>query len=177
MGTGPHVSLFPVRLDATNQCVWRHGSSIALTPKAFTVLHYLMEHAGQLVTKEDLLDAAWPGVYVSDAALKVCIRRLRQALHDLFHPPRYIETVHWRGYRFIGPLAVEETLSSTNGERRHKERATLEALELAPSPTLGPSLADQTLSAGNTPILVGRTTELQTLMRCLANVQQGHRRT
>src|SRR5215510_5129584 len=94
----------PFRLDSTNQILWHGAQAIPLTPKAFSVLRYLLAHPGQLLTKEELLNAAWPGIYVSDAALKVCIRRLRQALGDLSHPPQYIETVHWRGYRFIGKI-------------------------------------------------------------------------
>src|SRR5713101_8176573 len=101
-------SPLPFRLDSANQTLWRGSQTIPLTPKAFTVLRYLMARPGQLVTKEELLNAAWPGIYVSDAALKVCIRRLRQALGDLSHPPQYIETMHWRGYRFIGKIALSE---------------------------------------------------------------------
>src|ERR1700704_3223287 len=93
----PSLSL--LRLDSANQILWRGQQAIPLTPKAFTVFHYLMARPGQLVTKEELLNAAWPGIYVSDAALKVCIRRIRQALGDFSHPPQYIETVYWRGYR------------------------------------------------------------------------------
>src|SRR4029450_6932458 len=97
--------------------------TITLTPKAFAVLRYLMAHPGQLVTKEELLNAAWPGIYVGDAALKVCIRRIRQALGDCSHPPQYIQTVHWRGYRFIGKIALSElspsgeSLQTTDGSR------------------------------------------------------------
>src|SRR5262245_3559453 len=102
----------PLRLDSVNQCLWRGTHSVNLTPKAFLVLRYLMDRPGQLVTKEELLNAAWPEVYVSDAALKVCIRRLRQSLGDETHVPRFIETVPWRGYRFIGAV---DTLRSQPG--------------------------------------------------------------
>jgi len=94
-----------LRLDTANECVWRGTRAIPLTPKTFAVLRYLVEHPGRLVTKEELLNAAWPDIYVSDAALKVCIRRIRQALGDQPHASRFIETVHWRGYRFIGKIS------------------------------------------------------------------------
>ena len=90
----------PLRLDVINQCLRRGAQPVTLTPKAFTVLRYLMDHRGRLVTKEELLNAAWPEVYVSDAALKVCIRRLRQTLGDHSRTPEFIETIPWRGYRF-----------------------------------------------------------------------------
>ena len=91
-------------LDTVNQCLWQGTHSVTLTPKAFLVLRYLMDRPGQLATKEELLKAAWPEVYVSDAALKVCIRRLRRTLGDESRVPRFIETIPWRGYRFIGAI-------------------------------------------------------------------------
>ena len=109
-----------LRLDTANECVWRGTQAIPLTPKTFAVLRYLVEHPGRLVTKEELLNAAWPDIYVSDAALKVCIRRIRQALGDQPHGSRFIETVHWRGYRFIGKItetdkAVQSPKSKVQG--------------------------------------------------------------
>ena len=56
----------------------RDGRVVPLTPKAYDVLRYLVEHAGRLVTKQELLDACWPEVFVGDAALKVCIREIPQ---------------------------------------------------------------------------------------------------
>ena len=106
-----------LRLDTANECVWRGTRAIPLTPKTFAVLRYLVEHPGRLVTKEELLNAAWPDIYVSDAALKVCIRRIRQALGDQPHGSRFIETVHWRGYRFIGKITeTDKAVQSPKSE-------------------------------------------------------------
>ena len=55
---------------------------VALKPKALTVLDYLAGHAGRLVSKDEFLAAGWPGVFVGDAALKVCVREIRRALED-----------------------------------------------------------------------------------------------
>ncbi len=93
-----------VQLDVTNQCLWRGGRRILLRPKDFAVLHSLQERAGQLVSKTTLLDTLWPGVVVTEAVLKACINRLRHALGDDAQAPRYIETVHRRGYRLLQPL-------------------------------------------------------------------------
>ena len=79
---------------------------MALTPKAFSVLHHLARHAGRLVTKEEFLDVVWPGVFVGDAALKVCIREIRKALGDDPQTPTYIQTAHRRGYRFVAPVTL-----------------------------------------------------------------------
>ena len=85
--------------------VVRRRSASQLTPRAFAVLRHLVEHADRLVTKDELLAAVWRDVVVSDAALTSCIRDLRKALGDSSDAPRYIETVHRRGFRFIGPIA------------------------------------------------------------------------
>ena len=55
-------------------------------------------------SKQELLDAVWPDVFVGDAVLKGTIRELRKALGDDSHAPRFIETAHRRGYRFIAPV-------------------------------------------------------------------------
>jgi DNA-binding winged helix-turn-helix (wHTH) protein len=96
----------PFRLDGANEQVWRATQPIVLRPKTFAVLRCLIEHAGQLQTKAELLDAVWPDTAVSDVALTVCIRELRRALDDDVKQPRYIETVHRRGYRFIAPVRL-----------------------------------------------------------------------
>ena len=89
-------------LDFANACVWRGSQPLLLTPKAFTVLQYLVEHAGRLVTKKELLSTVWAETCVSDAVLKVNIREIRRVLQDNPITPRFIKTVHRRGYWFIG---------------------------------------------------------------------------
>jgi DNA-binding winged helix-turn-helix (wHTH) protein len=96
------------RMDPVNQCLWRRADSggevrVALTPKAFDVLRYLVERAGQLVTHDELLDALWPRPYVQPEVLKHQVLELRKALGDDPRHPRYIETLPRRGYRFIEP--------------------------------------------------------------------------
>jgi DNA-binding winged helix-turn-helix (wHTH) protein len=93
------------RLDPDNARLWRGNQSIPLTLKAVGVLHYLVSHAGQLVTKEALLDALWPNTAVSDAAVRVVISELRKALGDTTQAPQFIATVHRLGYRFLAPVA------------------------------------------------------------------------
>src|SRR5215208_6558215 len=98
------VDFGPFRLDERNERLWHGSEVVRLTNKALAVLRYLVEHQGQLVMKDEVFTAVWPGVVVSDAALVVCIRELRQALGDERRTPRFIETVHGRGYRFIAPV-------------------------------------------------------------------------
>ncbi len=98
----------PFRLDPDNECVWKGNEQRRLKHKSFAVLTYLAQHAGKLVSKEDLLEAVWPETHVGDAVLKVCIGEIRKALDDSIAEPRYIETAHRRGYRFIAAITETE---------------------------------------------------------------------
>jgi class 3 adenylate cyclase len=92
------------RLDPDNACLWCGTQPIALTPKAFEVLHYLVTHPDRLVTKDTLLDAVWPETAVSDAVVRIAIGEVRRALGDTAQASRYIATVQRRGYRFVAPV-------------------------------------------------------------------------
>jgi DNA-binding winged helix-turn-helix (wHTH) protein len=82
----------------------RGDTVVPLTPKLLDLLLHLLDHAGELVTKEALLDAIWPDANVTDNALTQAISELRQALGDDPASPRYIKTVARRGYRFIAAV-------------------------------------------------------------------------
>src|SRR5437764_6509803 len=77
---------------------------VRLTPKALALLSYMAGRSGEVIAKEELFAAVWPELAVSDAALVTCIQELRSALRDDARRPRYIETLHRRGYRFIGKI-------------------------------------------------------------------------
>jgi predicted ATPase/DNA-binding winged helix-turn-helix (wHTH) protein len=104
-GNEKRIIFDPFCLDLANECLWQGSQAIKLRPKVFAVLNYLLGHPRQLVTKEDLLNAVWPETFVGDAVLKVAVRQLREALGDDPKFPRFIETAHRRGYRFIGQIA------------------------------------------------------------------------
>ena len=78
----------------------------------------LVARAGQPVSKEDLFATVWSDTAVSDDALTSCIQELRRALGDDARQPRYIETRHRRGYRFVAPL-------SEAGRRRRAPSSTV----------------------------------------------------
>lgn len=98
MTSASHLLFPPFRFDPVNEQLWRGVEVISLRRKTFAVLRYLLEHPGQLVTKEQLLEAVWPKTYVSDSMPTICVRELRKALGDESKTPRFIETVHGRGY-------------------------------------------------------------------------------
>ena len=93
------------RLDSANALLWRGSDRVALPPKPFEVLCCLAERAGELVTKDELLDAVWPNLHVTESSLSFSINAVRNALGDDPKAPRYIETVTRRGYRFIAPVS------------------------------------------------------------------------
>ncbi len=89
------------RLDVTNQCLWHGDEQVQLPPKPFAVLQYLVEHAGSLVTQDELLAGVWPDVHVQPEVLRRYILEVRRALGDPAGAPRFIETLPKRGYRFM----------------------------------------------------------------------------
>ena len=95
----------PFAVDRASYRIVRGDTVVPLTPKLLDLLLHLLDHAGELVTKEALLDAIWPDANVTDNALTQAISELRQALGDDPSSPRYIKTVARRGYRFIAPIA------------------------------------------------------------------------
>lgn len=105
------------RVDVLAECIWRDGKRFTVTPKAFKVLRCLMDRPEQLLTKEELLDAVWPGSHVIDKVLNIAVSDLRQALDDDPKHPRFIATVHRRGFRWVGPPApsVEITAEEDSG--------------------------------------------------------------
>ena len=101
------------RFELQTGQLWRGKQEVRVTPKAAAVLRCLTERAGQVVTKEELFAAVWPDTVVSDAALTTCIQEVRQALHDNARRPRYIETVHRRGFRFLPAVTTQPVASAT----------------------------------------------------------------
>jgi DNA-binding winged helix-turn-helix (wHTH) protein len=97
-----------IRLDLEGERLWCGAEARRLRPKSFAVLRHLVAQAGRVVSKEELLEAVWPGTTVSDGVLKVCLSELRQALGDTARGPQYIETVPRRGYRWIGPFSMAD---------------------------------------------------------------------
>ncbi len=87
---------------------------VRLTPKAAAVLAELVLHAGTPVSKEHLFATVWSGTAVSDDALTSCVQELRRALNDDPRRPRYIETRHRKGYRFVAALTPASEEDGSN---------------------------------------------------------------
>ena len=115
----------PFVVDRVGYRATRENVPLDLTPKLLDLLLFLLDHAGSLVTKEALLDALWPDANVTDNALAQAISELREALGDQAERPRYIKTIARRGYRFVAPV---------------------EAIDVAPTPTVRSSADDSAIA-------------------------------
>ena len=144
------VRFGPFRVDVSDERLWRDSEPVPLTRKAWGVLRVLLEAGGRLVTKQELAETVWPGIHVGDDSLTKAVRELRRALGDDQRAPRFIATVHGRGYRFVAPLDVAPQ-------------------DAAAAPPAAPSGADA-------PLLVGRERQLETLQEWLVQARQGQRR-
>ena len=91
-------------VDRTTNELERGGEVVRVEPKAMEVLMVLASRAGEVVGREELLAAVWPGVVVGDEVLTQAIIKLRRALGDHPRSPSYIETISKRGYRLIAPM-------------------------------------------------------------------------
>jgi DNA-binding winged helix-turn-helix (wHTH) protein/tetratricopeptide (TPR) repeat protein len=149
----------PFRLSAAKEQLWRENEEIRLAPKVFAVLRYLVEHRGELVTKSIFFDTIWPGLYVTDTVLAVHIGKAREALGDDPQKPRFIETVHRRGYRFIAACSASSEILPSNP-----------ALEGRTSTK--PIISEPATTIGTQPV-VGRETELSLLREKLDAAASG----
>lgn len=102
--TGERYRFGDIAVDAVAHTLLRAGQPVSVEPKAFAVLLMLLRHAGELVNRDDLLDAVWGHRHVTPGVLTRVIAQLRHALDDQPHEPRYIQTLHALGYRFVGEL-------------------------------------------------------------------------
>jgi DNA-binding winged helix-turn-helix (wHTH) protein/tetratricopeptide (TPR) repeat protein len=104
------------RLDPV-QGLKRGQREVRLTPRSLAVLALLAGQPGRVVSKEELFSTVWQDSAVSDAALATCIQEIRRALGDQSRQPRFIETVHRRGYRFLARTLDDVPAGPADGPR------------------------------------------------------------
>ena len=126
----PYLELPGFTVDVRRRLLLRResGEAIALNAKAFDTLLYLAQHPGEVLDKDTLLAAVWPGVVVEENSLAQNISALRQALGETHGENRYIATVPRRGYRFVAevharselPAAIDTPVAAPPAHRRHR---------------------------------------------------------
>ncbi|RPI85179.1 MAG: DNA-binding response regulator [Chloroflexi bacterium] len=105
LAAAERLSCGHLTLDRRARRSWLDGTEVTLTPKAITLLEYLMTHPDELVTRERLLDVVWGWDYpVGIRAVDTRVAELRRALNDDPAEPNFIETVPGQGYRFVGKV-------------------------------------------------------------------------
>src|SRR5215813_11366498 len=99
----------PFEVDVRSRELKKGGVRVRLQDQPFQILTMLIEHAGDVVTREEIRDRLWPdGTFVDfEHSMNAAIKRLRAALGDTADNPRFVETLHRRGYRFVA--AVEQS--------------------------------------------------------------------
>jgi len=125
-------------LDPQNRVLRRSGATVPLTPKAFDLLLVLVQNAGRIVSKDDLMKAVWPDSFVEESNLTQTVFMVRKVLDETANR-RYIQTVQGQGYRFLVPVK-EATLEGPDGEPPGTDRpvAASETVEVREVPA-GPS--------------------------------------
>jgi TolB-like protein len=139
-GLQPRVIKFGLfEVDLCSGELRKSGARVALQEQPFRILVALLEHPGAIVSRDDLQRHLWPdGTFVDfEHSLNAAIRRLRTALNDDAAGPRFVETMHRRGYRFVAPVngrPMEDQTVARHGvvDPRHVEgRAKLAVLPFA----------------------------------------------
>jgi WD40 repeat protein/DNA-binding winged helix-turn-helix (wHTH) protein len=118
-GTHPVYEFGGFQLDPARQKLFRQGQPVALTPKAFETLVFLVKNRDRTLLKDELMQAVWAGTFVEESNLSQNIFLLRKALGDDRNGHSFIHTVPRRGYRFVAPVTeIEgESITSLPGTR------------------------------------------------------------
>ena len=109
------VAFGEYQLDTKTRTLQREGRRIPIQSKAFDLLTYLIERRDQVVSSSELLDALWPGLHVTPAALSTAVQKARQAVGDDGEHQAVLKTEHGKGFRFVAEvtdLSPPETASS-----------------------------------------------------------------
>jgi TolB-like protein len=120
----------PFRLDADAEILFRGAEPTVLGQRAVALLRLLLERAGAPVSKDALIEAAWPGLAVEDSNLTVQIAALRRVFEEVAGGTSWIETLPRRGYRYVGPVVT------TGNPPAERNSQTSPALALPDKPSV-----------------------------------------
>ena len=101
----PEVTFGPFDFDPNRRLLRKQGTEVPLPPRVLAVLELLLTRAGDVVSRQEIIDSVWKEAFVTDTSLAEAVSFLRQALGDDPQSPTYIQTVHRRGYRFLSPVS------------------------------------------------------------------------
>ena len=104
----------PFRVDADDRQLLCDGRVVRLTPKVFDILLVLLQNSGHILSKDEVMKLVWPNTAVEEGNLARNISTLRSALGERPGQGRYIETIPWRGYRFVAKVKKVRGQSSAH---------------------------------------------------------------
>ena len=141
-------------LDSHTRELRKDGVRLRLQDQPFSVLALMLEHPGELLTRDELRDQLWPdGTFVDfEHGLNAAVKRLRSVLGDNAERPRFVETLHRRGYRFIARV---ERVNGTGGSHVAADAADIrQRLAVLPFSHLGQAHAPESFAGGLTEELI-----------------------
>src|SRR5262249_32854244 len=115
-----------------NQCLWRGEQRVPITPKAFDVLRYLVDHSGRLGKQGEVLQALWPDTYVNPEVVKKDILGIRKGVGERQHQPVFIATCPRRGYQRVANV-LEERAATALDLARSDGKSTMVGRQRAPA--------------------------------------------
>ncbi len=150
-------------VDLRNAEVRKHGFKIRLQDQPFHVLQILLEHPGELVTREELQRQIWPADTFVDfeKGLNNAIKRLRDALGDSAEQPRFIETHSRRGYRFMG--SVEELGNGARMSAGPPATVTVDSIAVLPFTSMSANPEDEFFADGITEEIINALAQIEQL--------------
>jgi TolB-like protein len=148
-----NIRFGPYEVNLSSHELRKHGLRIRLAEKPFQILEFLLEHAGEVVTRKELRQRLWPNIYVGyEHSLNTAVNTLRVLLGDSAHNPRYIETLPRLGYRFIAPV---EKVDRSAGQGSVKKM-----LAVLPFENLEDSQEQEYLASGLTDEMISQLGQL-----------------
>ena len=144
----------PFRIDASERQLLRDGEVVPLTPKVFDVLLALVQNNGHILSKDEVMKIVWPDASVEEGNLARNISTLRSALGERPRDNQFIETIPWRGYRFIAPV---------RGIRDHDQRPAIDSIAVLPFRNVNADATTEYLADGITESLITNLAQLTNL--------------
>jgi Tol biopolymer transport system component/DNA-binding winged helix-turn-helix (wHTH) protein len=122
-------------IDVAGHRVFEGEIAKNIEPRVLSALHYFLEHAGEVVTRENLISEVWADIIVTDHAVTQCIGNIRKIFNDRATDPKFIETIPKRGYRFIASVSVIEEQHESIPAIIEPETSVAQFQENQPIPT------------------------------------------
>ncbi len=131
----PLLAFGPFTFDPNSKLLRRGNTELAVPPRVLGVLELLLDRAGDVVPRQELIDTVWKDAFVTDTSLAEAVSVLRQSLEDDPQSPTYVQTLHRRGYRFVAPVSTGTGVTKTEAPKE-----SLSPLEQPVVPSIGGQL-------------------------------------